>query len=224
MRHAGGLVCLLLLFVLASCKVSGDPTGGDTTGIDPYPLAGTAIGYPGGGTTLDAVAWTTEPGPGLTGYVVDASGTGTIANDGAFSISLDVMNRQGDVEHMMSFSDLPCDDLNVDPPSGLYMVVDRIQVLQNDALIGTIALASSAAAADGLDVTGDRMVSWFYVPSDTYVGGDCPGYGSYHMELEPGWNAVQSLKPTDQVSPEVDRTVPTATDWANWYFVPVAPN
>lgn len=218
MRNVMLVVCLAVLF-LASCKNSGDPTGGDTTGIDPYPLAGTAAGYSGGGTTLDAVAWTTEPGPGLTGYVVDASGTGTIANDGNFSITLDVMNRQGDVEHMMSFSDLPCDGLIVDPPSGLYLVVDRIQVLQNDALIGTLTLASSADAADGLDQIGDRMVSWFYVPALTFVSGDCPGYGSYDMELDPGWNAVQSLQPSDQASPEVERTLVTDTSWANWYFV-----
>ena len=218
MRKVSLLACSMLV-LLASCLNSGDPTGGDTTGIDPYPLSGVAAGYPGGGTTLDAVAWTTEPGPNLVGYVVDASGTGTIANDGTFSVTLDVMNRQGDVEHMMSFSDLPCEDLNVEPASGLYLVVERIQVLQGGSAMGTIAFASSADAAGGLEQAGDRMVSWFYVPATTFVSGNCPGYGNYDLELMPGWNAVESLKPSDQVLPEVDRTVASDTSWASWYYV-----
>ena len=213
------LLALCALFLLASCRSPGDPTGADTTGIDPYPLSGTAAGYPGGGTTLDAVAWTTEPGPGLTGYVVDASGTGTIAADGTFSVTLDVMNRQGDVAHMMSFADLGCENLIVEPASGLYLVVDRIQVLQGDVPIGSLALASSADAAAGLEQEDERMVSWFYVPAETFVSGDCPGYGSYYLELAPGWNPVVSRKPTSQVSPEVDRETAVATSWASWYFV-----
>ncbi|CAN5562151.1 hypothetical protein BH24DEI1_BH24DEI1_17900 [soil metagenome] len=154
---------------------------------------------------------------------------GTIAADGAFELGLpaevpaELLTRLDATEICPEAPE----GLSLTPESFMGAGVFALGVLEDEAMTGFIAQASSEAVAletEGAAQVGDFAVFYAYATESVTIRGTCVREGeteAINIDLQQGWNTLisTSTEVTDGASSAMETTVGEVPTGAGWYYM-----